>query len=202
MEMSKYTYFLIFLILDFFSVNILATSIQKVSLNEAYNKSELIFQGQVIKVEPRLDQNTGNIRTDITFKIIEVIKGIKGAPLLKISFLGGRVGNQVMEVHGMHLPQKGENGIYFVESLAREQVNPIMGWSQGHFIIEKDLTGLERITTWDNAPVIGFSSFPPSTNLTISTDGHVSGIQLANPSKLSNAMTPDVFKQHLRSLSR
>jgi hypothetical protein len=53
----------------------------------------------------------------------------------------------------MQLPQEGEHGIYFVESLERLQVHPLYGWSQGHFIVEHDATGIQRIMTNRRLPV-------------------------------------------------
>ena len=58
-----------------------------------------------------------------------------------------------MGVSDMKVPQVGERGIYFVESLERSQVHPLYGWSQGHFIVKTDETGVDRIMTSNEQPV-------------------------------------------------
>ena len=65
-----------------------------------------------------------------------MLKGEYAGSTLELRFLGGTVGTARLEVTDMLVPQVAERGIYFVESLSAPQVNPLVGWSQGHFLIE------------------------------------------------------------------
>lgn len=55
----------------------------------------------------------------------------------------------------MVYPKLGERGIYFVESLSQQNINPLMGWSQGHFLIESDALQTDRVMTDNHLPVLG-----------------------------------------------
>ena len=67
-----------------------------------------------------------------------------------------------MSISDMKVPQVGERGIYFVESLERSQVHPLYGWSQGHFIVEMDDTGADRVMTTRKQPVTGLTLDTPT----------------------------------------
>jgi hypothetical protein len=130
-----------------------ATSVSDVSIDEMVQKSQFVFEGRVIAAEARSTQ--ARIHTYITFEIIDVLKGEYNGNIIILRFLGGTVGDVTLAVSDMQLPQKGEHGIYFVESLERIQINPLFGWSQGHFIVYQDGAGIERVMTNKGLPVIG-----------------------------------------------
>ena len=90
---------------------------------------------------------------NLIHEIQDIIKGNYRANSITLRFLGGTVGNVTMAVSDMQIPQEGQHGIYFVESIERFQVNPLYGWSQGHFIVELDATGNERIMTNKRMPI-------------------------------------------------
>lgn len=129
-----------------------AASVREVSLNEMLQQSQFVFEGTVTAIEAQ-ENSQKRIHTYVTFEIKDIIKGKYHSNIITLSFLGGTVGDVTMAVSDMQLPQEGEHGIYFVESLERLQVNPLYGWSQGHFIIERDATGSERIMTNKRLPV-------------------------------------------------
>jgi hypothetical protein len=115
-------------------------------------QSQFVFEGTVTAIEAR-ENSQKRIHTYVTFEIKDIIKGEYHSNIITLSFLGGTVGDVTMAVSDMRLPQEGEHGIYFVESLERLQVNPLYGWSQGHFIVERDVTGSERIMTNRRLPI-------------------------------------------------
>jgi hypothetical protein len=123
-----------------------ATSIREVSIDEMLQQSQFVFEGTVTAIESR-ENSQKRIHTYVTFEVKDVIKGVYDSNIITLSFLGGTVGDRTMAVSDMQFPQKGEHGIYFVESLERAQVNPLYGWSQGHFIVERDVAGSERMMT-------------------------------------------------------
>lgn len=129
-----------------------ASSVREVSLNEMIQKSQFVFEGTVTAIEAR-ENSKKRIHTYVTFEINEIIKGEYPLKIITLRFVGGTVGAVTMAVSDMRLPQEGERGIYFVESLERLQVHPLYGWSQGHFIVERDATGIERIMTNRRLPI-------------------------------------------------
>jgi hypothetical protein len=131
-----------------------ATSIREVSMNEMLTKSQFVFEGTVTAIEERENQQK-RIHTYVTFEIKDIIQGKYHSKVITLRFLGGTVGDVTMAVSGMTYPQMGEHGIYFAESLDRFQVNPLYGWSQGHFIVERDLAGIERVMTNKRLQIIG-----------------------------------------------
>lgn len=129
-----------------------ASSVREISLDEMLQQSQFVFEGTVTAIEAR-ENSKKRIHTHVTFEINDIIKGEYSSNIITLSFLGGTVGDVTMAVSDMRVPQKGEHGIYFVESLERLQVNPLYGWSQGHFIVERDATGSERIMTNRRLPI-------------------------------------------------
>ena len=90
----------------------------------------------------------------------EVIKGRTDGDTVTFKYAGGVVDGQGMAVSAMVYPQIGEKGIYFIEQPDAEQVNPMVGWGQGHFVIALDEGGGERVLTEDLRPVLGIEDAP------------------------------------------
>lgn len=137
-----------------------AASVLEVSMNDMIQKSQFVFEGKVTAVEAR-KSGPKRIHTNITFEIIDIIKGEYYSNSITLRFLGGTVGDVTLAVSDMRLPQKGEHGIYFVESLERMQINPLYGWSQGHFIVERDAAGVARVMTNRRLPFTGVKGEAP-----------------------------------------
>ena len=49
-------------------------------------------------------------------------------------------------------PESQRRGHYFVESVNRNLVNPLLGWSQGHYLIYEQ-NGERRVSTVNDKPV-------------------------------------------------
>ena len=109
------------------SLPALALSVLAVSLEQLSTRSELVFEGAVISVQSTLDPDQVGIHTFVTFRVVDVIKGEYMEDELVLRFLGGTVGDIRVEVADSTFPAVGEEGIYFVESLSRFQVNPFYG---------------------------------------------------------------------------
>ena len=114
--------------------------------------AEFIFEGEVILRETRQESGSGIISTYVTFAINDVLKGDYTADSIELKFMGGAFNGQVVQVSGLRIPEDGEQGIYFVESVSRDLINPLIGWSQGHFVIVDD-NGDRRISTANDKPV-------------------------------------------------
>jgi len=184
-----------------------ATTILGMDIDKVANDAELIFEGEVILHETRQNSNTGIIHTYVTFTVHDVVKGDFSADTIELKFAGGTFMGQIVEVRGLEIPKEGENGIYFVESTSRDLLNPLIGWSQGHFIIEQEL-GERRVRTIDRQTVTDIQSVSsiPSVikkpQAIIEGDGDVAAGVLVDSSSLSieRALTVEEFKNRILDL--
>jgi hypothetical protein len=137
-----------------------ASTVLEMDFPEVVDAAELVFMGEVLSVESR---QTGprRIHTVVRFRVIEVLKGDYSGDTLELRYLGGEINGRRMQVTDMEWPEAGENGMYFVESLRRSTVHPLVGWSQGHYRIENDAQGQARVFTADRRPVTGVSALEP-----------------------------------------
>ncbi len=183
------------------------TTIMGMDIDRVAQDAEFIFEGRVINSETRQDSNTGIVSTYVTFSVIEVIKGDYDGDTLELRFMGGTFNGEVTEVSGLTLPLLDEEGIYFVESLNRNLVNPLLGWSQGHFIIQED-NGQRLIRTTDMKPVTDVqpvSNIPPvikKPQLLIEGKSEVAAGVSVDRSALTTAdgLTVGEFKSRIRAL--
>ena len=184
-----------------------ATTILGMDIDKVANDAELIFEGEVILHETRQNSNTGIIHTYVTFTVHDVVKGDFSADTIELKFAGGTFMGQIVEVRGLKIPKEGENGIYFVESTSRDLLNPLIGWSQGHFIIEQEL-GERRVRTIDRQTVTDIQSVSsiPSVikkpQAIIEGDGDVAAGVLVDSSSLAIelALTVEEFKNRILDL--
>ncbi len=187
--------------------NLSATTILGMDIDEIANQAELIFEGEVLVRETRQDNNSGIINTYVTFQITDIVKGEFNGDSIELKFMGGTFQEQAVRVSGLTIPSEGEHGIYFVESLNLDLINPLLGWSQGHFIII-DRGREARITTVDHKPVIQVESvveIPISIKkprAIIEGNNQVAAgiITEAGPLEIDRALTPDEFKIRIQEL--
>ena len=187
--------------------NLSATTILGMDIDEIANQAELIFEGEVLVRETRQDNNTGIINTYVTFQISDIVKGEFNGDSIELKFMGGTFQGQTVHVSGLTIPSEGEHGIYFVESLNLDLINPLLGWSQGHFIIiARDHEA--RISTIDHKPVIQVNSvveIPISIKkprAVIEGNNQVAAgiITEAGPMEIDRALTSDEFKIRIKQL--
>jgi hypothetical protein len=127
------------------NVSAIATTLQKFTFEELVDLSELIIEGQVESVYP---YNTGKfLHTRVLIKVKDVLKGDYIGEFIELEFLGGQEGGKALIVAGQDTPEVGEKGFYFIEDPSTQAVNPLLGWSQGHFLIRSDLKGHEYLET-------------------------------------------------------
>ena len=140
----------IFFSLVLFSTRTPAATIQQLDMDTMLENAELIFHGRVVQhtVLPAPDGRA--ISTHVTFEVDDVIKGDYQGKRVTLTFLGGSYDGATMVVHGLVLPGVGEEGVYFVETLSHTQVNPLLGWAQGHFLVDK---ASQVMTAEDKKPV-------------------------------------------------
>jgi len=169
-------------------------------MDEMLTTAELIFEGRVLASEARWLTDGSTIKTFVLFEVQEIVSGDYSEKTLTLSFEGGTVGDDSISIAGISVPTVGEKGIYFVEKLGLSFINPIVGWSQGHFLLKDDGTGKEIVTTQNEISVIDMdvkSVISDETPDSVSTSGIADGIQVSK-SGASSAMTSTSFKQALK----
>ena len=183
-----------------------ATTILGMDIDAVAQGAELVFEGQVIQHDTR-ENSRGLVVTYVTFQVNDVVKGNYPEPYLELKFTGGNLGGQIMEVSGLKIPEVDEQGIYFVESMSRDLINPLLGWSQGHFLIVDD-NGNRRVSTLDSRPVTEVQSvqqIPPSirkpqTLIDGDADAATGVVTEVSPLMIERALSVDEFKLRIRSL--
>jgi hypothetical protein len=177
-----------------------ASSVLEVSMDEMLQKSQFVFEGRVTAVKS-MENSSKRIHTYITFEILDVIKGEYNDKTITLRFLGGTVGDVTMGISDMRYPQQGEQGIYFVESLERNQINPLYGWSQGHFIIDRDAAGNPRVMTNRKLPVTGIKGGTKDRrtgeNRHALSHGAARDVVVGQEGKEDSGLTLDEFKKVL-----
>tara|TARA_B100001250_G_scaffold13292_1_gene11633 strand:- start:1183 stop:1821 length:639 start_codon:yes stop_codon:yes gene_type:complete len=186
------------------SKSLFATTVLKMDIDQIAIKAELVFEGEVLLRESRREPNSGIINTYVTFSILDVIKGSYGANTIELKFAGGSIGNEVVEVNGLLIPVEGEQGIYFVESINRNLITPLIGWSQGHFIVQEE-NGRRIVYTVDNRPVTDIqsvSSIPPTIkklSSVIKSDSDVAAGVLVGENQEVIALEEPLLVEELKS---
>tara|TARA_B110000503_G_scaffold46576_1_gene75984 strand:- start:9751 stop:10455 length:705 start_codon:yes stop_codon:yes gene_type:complete len=151
-----------FLLAAFAVTSAFGTTLLSLSVNSLSEQAEFVFEGEVIAVEAQRSGSRGMVSTFVTFRVIDTLKGDAGAIDIELKFLGGTLNGEVLEVNGSRLPKLGERGVYFVESLSRDLINPLLGWSQGHYLITTN-GGVDSMTTVDAKPIIAVSPIEMTT---------------------------------------
>ena len=177
-----------------------ASSVAEVALADLVARSAFIFEGKVNRIDVRKAANSGHIWTRVSFDVVDVIKGESQSRPVALDFLGGTYGGKTMQVTEMELPEVGERGVYFVESLTRRQVHPLYGWAQGHFIIFSDYDGTDRVTTMSSHPVLDLEPVDIARHKRKLSTGVARGVVTRRTAALSKAMSLENFKQRLAEM--
>jgi len=179
-----------------------ATSVKQFTFAELNDRASLIVEGKVLAVQAREDGLGGGIGTYVLIQVLDPLKGPDVGSEVELRFSGGTVADRTLQFADMVIPKNGEKGIYFIESLDAYQINPLVGWSQGHFIERMDTqTGLRKIYTPDGRAVLGLGdqSREQEQKVLSGSDGTASDIQVANKKgRSSHAMSSTDFKALIR----
>lgn len=179
----------------------MGSAVQQMSLSEVAGASELVFEGRVVGADVRPGPDGRRIYTYVTFQILDPIKGEASGETVQLRFLGGTLGDLSLEVTDMHVPQVGDHGIYFVESLQRPQANPLYGWDQGQYIVRPDPTdGQEKVYTRGQQAVTGFVPEASQGGAGPFSRGYALGLSVRPKGASTPALTVEQFKQGLRDL--
>ena len=174
-------------------------SVLAVSLEQLSTASQLIVEGEVVGKTSDFNANQTSIQTYVTFRVADVVKGTYNQPEITLRFLGGTVGEISLNVSDSTLPELGEEGVYFVESLERFQVNPLYGMDQGHFLILES-NGQRIMATRNRRVITGLLSDdqPPAEGL---SNGIARGLSINEDGASPSGVTVFQFKQAVRQYS-
>ena len=190
----KYLYFFILL----FALPIQAATILRIGTAELVNKSEIVFEGKVIKTRSEMNKQ-GGIYTFVKFEVRDVIVGNKNVDeQLELRFTGGIVDDLALDV-GVRIPKDGESGVYFVERVRVGLINPLLGWDQGHFTIRDD----GEVIAGNLRPVVDIKSRSYRSLPTISqgvAEGIITKKQVTENDSPYSSMTVEQFKVGIKSL--
>ena len=186
---------------------VLATTLVGMAIDEVATDAELIFEGEVIEHNVRRETASGLIHTYVTFTVRDVLKGDNPGATLELRFTGGQLDGQVVEISGSTIPAAGEQGIYFVESTNENFLNPLLGWSQGHYLIVEE-EGQRQMRTNSRQPVM---EIQPAANVPLlirkpqplkSGSGDAAGGVVTERSALSQQqpLSVDEFKSRIRDM--
>lgn len=184
-----------------------ATTILGMDIDAVAQEAEFIFEGEVIHSETRQESGSGIISTYVTFDILDVIKGDYDADSIELKFMGGVFNGQIVEVSGLHIPEIGEQGVYFLESTSRDLINPLLGWAQGHFLIVEE-NGERLMSTVTDEPVTNVqavSGIPltikkPQALLQGDNEIAAGVITAEDISQIQQALSVDEFKARIQEL--
>lgn len=195
---------LVLLIACLCALSVQASTVLQMSFGEVVEGSQLVFEGRVIASESRRT-GQGSIHTFVTFQISEIVKGVFDADTIELGFLGGQVGTSALQVSDMQTPQLGETGIYFVENLRSLQVNPLVGWAQGHFLIEDMGNGASVVTTAGHEPILSIEVGAQAANTRAQADfsaGVAKGVSVRRgfASNASRGLSAGQFKASIREI--
>jgi len=187
----KYLYFFILL----FALPIQAATILRIGTAELVNKSEIVFEGKVIKTRSEMNKQ-GGIYTFVKFQVRDVIVGNKNVDeQLELRFTGGIVDDIAVDV-GVRIPKDGESGVYFVERVRVGLINPLLGWDQGHFTIRND----GKVIAGNFQPVVDIKNRSYRSSPTFSQGVAEGIITRKQVTENDSSMTVEQFKISVKSL--
>ncbi len=167
----------------------MATTVQKLSLQELTKKSNSIVMARVDDAYSSWDAAHKEIYTFFTLRVIQPVKGNKGETTITLRQIGGTVGNIASIVPGMPSFKKGEEVVVFLTQKDGAGYPWVMGLQQGKYSIvtgkdgvkqvRNDLTGTELLSkngekvTSTTAPDQPLNAFLDGIKTTLDVDGKI-----------------------------
>jgi len=129
-----------------------ATTYDPVTLAELVSRADVIFVGEVIDVRPYpvSTRDGAIVKTRVVFRVQDPIAGTASA-LEALDFFGGEWGGVGMAIAEMPRFAVGDRRVVFARR--ERSINPIVGFRQGLFPVQRDGRGVDRVLTLDGAPL-------------------------------------------------
>jgi hypothetical protein len=165
-----------------------ATTVQKLSLQELTKKSESIIMARVDDAYSSWDAAHKEIYTYFTLRVLQPVKGSKGATTITLRQLGGTVDNIASIVPGMPSFRKGEEVVVFLTQKDAAGYPWVMGLQQGKYsiaekngvkMVRNDLAGIELLSKGGEkvdavtAPDMPLNAFLDGIKTTLNVDGKI-----------------------------
>ncbi len=150
--------------------------------------ADAVYRGHVTAVQARRvarpDGGGAMIKTFVTFAIDHAIKGAAQTEIV-LEFLGGRVGDDILEVSGVPQFSVGDREILFVQGNGR-QFCPLVAVMHGRYRIVRDATTGHDTIARDNGQ--------PLTAVAEVAQPFHGPAALRTPANLAPALTPAAFE--------
>jgi len=116
-----------------------ATVLVDYTFDALVRESALIVRAQILDrfVEGPHAGHADDIHTVVTLRVVHVLKGDAQPNEIELSFLGGTLNNEVLDISGQFIPRVGEEAILFIDDPHGRHINPLTGWFQGYFPIQQ-----------------------------------------------------------------
>jgi hypothetical protein len=167
----------------------LATTVQKLSLQELTKKSDSIVMARVDDAVASWDAGHKEIYTYITLSVLQPVKGNNGATTIMLRQLGGTVGTIASIVPGMPSFRKGEEVVVFLTQKDQAGYPWVMGLEQGKYSISTDKNGVKMVRNdlsgsellsksgqhvdGTTAPAMPLNAFIDGLKTTLNVDGKI-----------------------------
>ena len=155
-----------------------ATQIYYRSVRELGSQSQLVVRGHVVGVRSYWNDRQTKIFTETTIATDESYKGKAGATV-KLTQLGGTVGNMKVTVSGALYWRPGEEVLLFLEPYTAGTFH-VSGFSQGKFTVERDPDTGEPFVRQADAGDVQMLGAPSQSTAATSRRSKVSLDQLLN----------------------
>lgn len=172
-----------------------AASVRAVGTSDLAAQSGFVFHGKAVEKWVAAGSRPGSIVTHMRFTVLDVLKGNRSQDSVVLSFLGGTLNGKTLRVGGLTVPRVGEEGVFFVERLGGNLVQPFYGWDQGRFTVQTDSLGRKIVVTHDQQPVRRVEKAAAGVGIAA---GHAAGIITSNDQR--DALTVDAFKTQIRAI--
>jgi len=176
-----------------------ASSILEVSINQLVHKSASIVEGEVVSINPEMSID-GQIYTYVDFLILDTLSGsLNVGETITLRFTGGTANGLTLNI-GSTIPSVGEHGIYFIESINVPLMNPLYGWSQGHFRVQPN----GHILAGNDQVVVGINNHSTHEKSPMKTSTGLAKGVITRPNKatLSLPITLDQFKSRINDIKQ
>ena len=166
-----------------------AMTVEAPAFPELVAAAEAVYRGHVTAVQARRverpDGGGAMIKTFVTFAIDRAIKGAAGTEVV-LEFLGGRVGDDILEISGVPQFTVGDREILFVQGNGR-QFCPLVAVMHGRYRIVRDATtGRDYIARENGQPLTDVAE--------VAQPIHGAALALRSAPDAAPALTPAAFE--------
>ena len=114
-------------------ISLLATTVERLSLDDMVRKANSIVHGTVRSQTTHWSSDGRLILTTTTIDVAETIKG-PAKKTVELTTIGGQVGDRGLFVSGMPSFEAGEEAVIFIENSGAYSI--VVGLSQGKFAVK------------------------------------------------------------------